>query len=109
MVPIPNPSVKTNVCEKASKKEEVFALCLHYSEETSISSRPFVPRLFLGVFYSLHDGNSKYLLVMTYGQNGRPGKQNRYAERVKKNENECQCFIISLKVSHFICNKSITI
>ena len=37
MVPTSNPTVKTNVCKEASKKEEVFALCLHYSEQMAIS------------------------------------------------------------------------
>ena len=55
MVPIPNPSVqKSNICEEASNKEEVFALHLHYSKQTAISSRLFVPRPFAWCLFTPH-------------------------------------------------------
>ena len=54
MIPIADPSVKINVCEGASKKVEVFALHLHYSEQMAISSRLFVPRPFAWCLFTPH-------------------------------------------------------
>ena len=49
-----------------------------------------------GVFYLSSDGDSNDILVMTYGQNGRPGKQNWYTEKSEKEQKgrpELYCFI----------------
>ena len=43
MVPIFNQSVKINVCEEASKKEEIFTVCLHYSKQMAISLQLCMP------------------------------------------------------------------
>ena len=54
MVPTSNLSVRTDVCKEASKKEGVFTLCLHYSEQMAISSQLFVPWPFAWCLFTPH-------------------------------------------------------